>query len=171
MMISQNVSDNSVIETYFHISFDPWTTIQEFTPRIPFQRAYGEDNKIQRVCVSNSIENCLNAAPMTDVIFEPGGYLETNDLSLYISEDNSGVPFVVYELQADASCVMNPTELSSLVPDALETQEHWIIHPVRPINRRFFLLEDVNASGKKLKLFYSELSLKEFKKLEEYLND
>lgn len=170
-MISKKDSHSSVMETYLHISFDPWTNIKEFAPRIPLQRAYGEDNKTQRVCVSNSIENCLSAAPMTDVIFEPGGYLETNDLSLYISDDNSGVPFVVYELQANPSSVLHPVELSSLVPDAVETQEHWIIHPVLPSNRRFFLLEDVNASGECLKLFYSELSPKEFKQLIEYRND
>lgn len=170
-MTLENTLDGSIMKTFFHISFDPWTTIHEFTPRIPLQRSYGEDNKIHRVCVSNTIENCLSAAPMTDIIFEPGGYLETDDLSLYITKDNSGVPFVAYELQADPSFVMHPAELSSLVPDALETQEHWIIHPVRPINRRFFLLEDVNTSGEELKLFYSELSQEQFEKLEEYRND
>jgi len=167
-MMIQTTTNQTKTKTLLHISYQPWKLVSEFTPRIPYQRAYGEDNKFKRVCVADTIDNCLIAAPFTDEMFEPNGYVEKGEMDIYLSGENSGVPFVAYEIEAPISEVWSPGSISRMVPDALETNEHWFTTTVKPKSHRYDLLEDVNVALKKV--FYKELTEEEFLAHQRYEN-
>lgn len=165
-IMNQTTTNQTKTKTLLHISYHPWNLVSEFVPRIPYQRAYGEDNKFKRVCVADTIDNCLLAAPFTDEMFEPRGYVENGEMDIYLLGEYSGVPFVAYEIEAPVAEVWSPGSISRMVPDALETNEHWITTAVKPKSHRYYLLEDVNVKLKKV--FYKELTEEEFLALTRY---
>lgn len=157
------------MKTLYHVSYQPFSLVKNFTPRIPIQRAIGEDNTIKRVCVSTSVDLCLLASPLTEEMFTPDGYLSTNDIMLYELPEGDfsryGVPFVLYTFEVDEAMVKTPESIQQYVPDALETNEHWITADAEPVSHRYFLLEDAYKTDGSLRCFYKELSLSELEQL------
>lgn len=101
----------------YHLSYRFMGYTPTFTPRIPSERYEGEqvfheyigelmdeDETIPRICVSDSIENCLSAHPMNGIMLA--------ELSVYVAKN----PYMVTK---DLPAIM--------VPDAKETGEIWIL--------------------------------------------
>lgn len=99
--------------TLYHVSLIPVTC---FYPRIPGNRASGEDSKIKRICCSNSIKNCINAMP---------GGASTIDCLFRISA--KPVIFVYkMEVPDHAEYMLDPKQVFPYVPDAISNSEYWL---------------------------------------------
>ena len=158
----------------FHISYDHCDKIESFVPYVPLQRAIGEDSSRSRICTSDSIEGCFAGSPHTDMLFVEGGLVYDEVYDIYYTKDNeyNGVPAILYEFDVPRDKVNFPEEVKQYVPDALETNEHWITEEVKPTGIRYLLLEDaVYPMNEKPKFFYVELSKENFDNLIMYRND
>lgn len=106
---------------FYHISLQNLGKKKKFHPKIPLNRYEGafvkhpyalkdivEDDTIPRICVAPEIDLCISAITLPNMS-EKGirGYVYVADKPLAVSED---LPKL-------------------LVPDAYETQEHWILSP------------------------------------------
>lgn len=134
-----------------HLSFNT-ERIDTFTPRIPRQRMRGENTRVPRVCVADTLAHCLAANPYVPDVFTEDGYLERHELTMHECEHPEkgrvyGVPFVLYAFDAPSDALLGPDALLSDVPDAHATQEHWVTKTIRPVAVRFFLLYDSDATG------------------------
>lgn len=90
--------------------------VHTFVPRIPASAACDENTTIPRICMSPSIELCLQAMPCDsrcNCLFT-GGMVR------------------VYSGEFDKKELVSPQELfeKNYVPDALENQEYWVTRPV-----------------------------------------
>lgn len=99
--------------TFYHVSLVP---VERFYPRIPGNRATGEDSKIKRICCSDSIKNCINAMP---------GGASTIDCLFRISA--KPVIFVYkMEVPDHAEYMLDPKQVFPYVPDAISNSEYWL---------------------------------------------
>jgi hypothetical protein len=129
---------------YYHLSLQYEKMIEEFIPRIPKGVLYEEDRRTPRICVSNSIEGCFLAHPCFREIFAdeivceldlPDGRYDQDDCEHYYASKEFGYFFRVYEFDInEEDNVINNDELiaKSLVPDASETGEAWILNNRKP---------------------------------------
>lgn len=99
--------------TLYHVSLIPVTC---FYPRIPGNRASGEDSKIKRICCSNSIKNCINAMP---------GGASTIDCLFRISV-NPVIFVYKMEVPEHAEYMLEPNQVFPYVPDAIGNSEYWL---------------------------------------------
>lgn len=95
-----------------------------FYPRIPENREYSENDSIERVCLSDSVEGSLSAM---------AEFPESND--------DEKIEFDIWERSFNAcdANIINYKELyeHSLVPDAMATHEYWYVNsPVKLYRRR-----------------------------------
>ena len=90
---------------YLHVSFDP---VKEFIPRIPEMRLPNEDDKIKRICVSDTVKHCLAALPTVEDIIDA------------CARYNYYPVLHVYNLTPQEDSVITTKELKrkELVPDA-----------------------------------------------------
>lgn len=108
----------------YRVSFDTSASLNRtFVPMIPESAGLEEDKTIKRVCLSSSIEGCLQAIPR-------GG----KDISV-------GTEFIVYEAEINTldENLIFPEEVRDYVPDALENEEYWY-------------MKELHMTGKKVKL-------------------
>lgn len=127
--------------SYVHVSFD---TVGRFVPRIPGERADGEDAAIPRICVTDSVLSSLNAVPAAGNVLE-----NTRKINM---------PLVVhaYYLTPKEGSVMKPADISGYVPDAMLTGEHWLTAEPEKVTRRdymvscFFTRDGTDVNGKKV---------------------
>lgn len=114
----------------YHVSYD---RIPEFEPRIPQNRLPGEDSRVPRICLSTSVERCINAKPSQgQALYTAQQYgLRT---ALYIYE------FDVNDIPTDK--LIGPDELKWQfgVVDAKINGEHWLLDcaiPYRETRKEF----------------------------------
>ncbi len=108
----------------YRVSFDTSASLNRtFVPMIPESAGLEEDKTIKRVCLSSSIEGCLQAIPR-------GG----KDISV-------GVELIIYEAEISTldENLIFPEEVRDYVPDALENEEYWY-------------MKELHMTGKKVKL-------------------
>ena len=132
----------------FHISEDYEKTIPLFKPDIPESVCLAEEVKTKRICTSSTLEGCMKGHPNLwyDVFEYPHKkytYPEwvMNKMTVLLSHGEiTGHLYKVYEFDVDEQAVVKPHELfqKKLVPDALDTQEHWILSDAVAV-RRFYL--------------------------------
>lgn len=99
----------------YHVSFDTENTDCYFYPRVPFAISVQEDQITPRICLSDSIEHCLQAVAEE-----------------YRRDLTPGCRLAVYSIDSDdidPSFLIFPEELfeKRLVPDAMENQEYWAL--------------------------------------------
>ncbi|WP_442637997.1 hypothetical protein [Rossellomorea marisflavi] len=119
----------------YHVSLDTSDIVEEFTPRIPSEqsRIEGEDRTIPRICVANTIEDCLTGFP-------EGGYK---------LEGNCPMLIRVYEFdenEIEKENIVRAQELfiKDIVPDAWVTGEHWVINQsIKPKNHYVIQVKEV----------------------------
>ncbi len=148
-------------KTLYHISYDFKETIDEFIPRIPVHRCKIEDDTTNRICTSDSLEGCMKGHPFlwyNMVEYPESSYACPYDMmdrmtTLMDYNEEVGHLLKVYQFEVDEDKVVNPQSLlkENLVPDAEETQEHWIKEKISA-KRTFYIFID-NAkleNGKKV---------------------
>ena len=139
--------------TMYHVSLDHTNTIKEFIPRVPRNRASGEDGIVNRVCVSSSLEGCMDAHSEIwwDMVgcfdfeyFDPYEHMSKQSVLLDHNED-TGHLLKVYEFHVNEDELVKPEVLKARyqVPDALETQEHWITETISPNNIFYILVREI----------------------------
>lgn len=101
-----------------HVSFDE---VKSFVPRVPKERAKGENKTVKRICFSESIEKAVNAIPNGGYALR--GMLRRKEvtplLHVYfcIVSDNPDVRFIPPET----------VQKKYNVPDAESTREWWAL--------------------------------------------
>jgi len=110
----------------YHVSIVKLEDSQlKFTPRVPTWRIENENDAIERICVSDSIEGCLRGIE----------YNITKSLWMQYNEEYQ-IPLYVYAIDENKLSkeeLYTPEYLveNNLVPDAQESNEHWILKPVK----------------------------------------
>lgn len=102
--------------TLYHVSIDANLEPHHFIPRIPGRCLTDEDSLIPRVCVSDSIDNCLRGCPDGYLFFTESTALQSAFLYVY-EIDMMKIGYQNIRLWQ---------ELIDLVPDAYKTKEYWI---------------------------------------------
>lgn len=100
--------------TLYHVSIDPWDEpTKTFAPRVPSCCEYGEDEVTERICLSDSIVNCINA--MRQVL----GDIDEVVVSVWKKDFSLSDPNLInWRVLYD----------ESLVSDAALTHEYWYIN-------------------------------------------
>lgn len=92
--------------------------IKEFSPRVPETRMLGENYKIKRICLSRTIEGCINAAPWG---YSQIAYRNLNEVFRLYSFDSSKIPINnIIDTRAIYNC--------GYVDDAKFTKEVWVVN-------------------------------------------
>lgn len=135
-----------------HLSFEK---IGEFTPRIPMYIRPEENNSIERICLSNTIENALGAVPW----FGSGGCPEN-----IMSDIGSKIIFV-HEFEIEENFLKKPEEvlLIGSVSDAVLNKEYWYVGDKNLTPSRVYTIsitdyyeEEVNILSPNLQKIYDE---------------
>lgn len=128
----------------FHISslHDGGEEKTVFTPRIPRLRAVGEDETMERICVSSTLEGCFIGHPTAVNSVHTG----LEDRVYLLERGKEAMIFRVYGFEVEKEKVRMPEELheKGYVPDALLSQEHWILEPCQPVSISYVVLENVS---------------------------
>lgn len=121
--------------------------IKEFEPRIPKSILKDEDETIERICLSNSLNGCLTSAPWGGINFEN---LSINTI------------FRVYEFDSNdvqEGNLIYPGELyeKDLVIDAEITGEHWVVNQnLKPTKVYYMKIDNYAEEGESL-ISYQDL--------------
>lgn len=122
-----------------HVSFD---RVDEFIPRVPKNKADGENNTIPRICVTNDIVRAICALP--------NGGLVLHKMSLL------KLPTIIHVYYLKADKVMPTEEVSKYVPDALSSGEMWILEKPKSVYRVDYEITDMlqtkinNSEGREI---------------------
>lgn len=103
-------------QKFIHVSFDP---VEKFEPRIPKNRAPGEDQTIRRICcirtgkdIEKDIMKALNASPCAGEAL--------NRIASF------GFYPVLHVYELDSQDYLLPDEVQKYVPDAYYSGECWL---------------------------------------------
>ena len=102
-----------------HVSFD---LVSQFKPRIPEQRIegiYTEDSRTKRICVAPTILRALQSIPQSALVLQ---YMQ-----------RLKVPLVIHAYYLTGNFYRPSVEE---VPDALLTQEHWLLEEPESVLRK-----------------------------------
>lgn len=114
----KNGGVNSIVMILYNVTFNENDTVSVYYPRIPLSASDGENKAIKRICLSDSIEHCIQAIAA-----------ENRPLCI-------GSCIIVREIDTDDlnnAKLLRPRELfeKGLVPDALENSEYWYLEPIQ----------------------------------------
>lgn len=136
--------------TLKHIEFweEEVEKIKEFIPRVPSKTTLGEDKSIPRICTSTTIENCVKASPQTSyVLFGMLDEINLMEMShqyfhYFLETAQYGMLVRVYHFEVEESIVRLPNEIhkAGWVPDALITDEHWLLEKVKPVRTSYAIV-------------------------------
>lgn len=137
-----------MLRKLYHLSLEK---IEVFKPKIPENILPRENNITKRICLSNSIENCLSAVYW---------FGSADDVEYCVLSDTGIIPIYVYEFLIDDSKLKTPNEVyKENVIDALYTNEYWyigeeIINPVKSyiINLKDYTYKTISIKDKETNL-------------------
>ena len=117
--MNTKINKKSQIKKLYHITLGMTTIL---TPRIPENILKGEDDKTPRICVCPTIEDCFKSVSWAVNYYEKGRY-EGKDREL-VRVLEFDVQDIGLENIVDNDFIVK----NSLVPDAIDTNEFWIIN-------------------------------------------
>ena len=127
---------------FYHVSIDVFEDIKLFTPRIPSSTMPREDVDINRICVSTSIEDCLNGIQYFSILRE-SLFLSSEDNYSFI--DNTNRVVKVYEFEYYKNNIKTPEDINHLVPDSIQTNEYWILEDLEPIDSYIINITEIKT--------------------------
>lgn len=169
----------SKMKTYYHVSMDYQQEIKEFVPRIPRERASGEDELQKRICVSTTLTGCVKAAPLiwyqmytyvNAEYYDP--YTHMSRLTTLLDHENKvGCLVKVYEFKLEEKELIAPNLLkeNGWVPDADKTNEHWIMKATKPSRSYYALLENLKEENEQPVFDFTQYEQHELGEIESYL--
>lgn len=110
----------------YHVSFD---RVERFTPKVPENYSYGEDDQTPRICLSDSVVRCINARP-------------GQAWPIYYAK-KAGIPvgFYVYQFHitdAPNAALLFPAEVAERgVRDAVYWHEYWLLEAPTAVTETF----------------------------------
>lgn len=128
----------------------PYTheTPKDLSLHIPKQRINGEDNTLPRICVSKSLDGCLTSiGPHNVRIPFLQDTLDDKGLQHGAGLDNLKFPFILHTYNIHPSDIVlgrfwDTAKVAKHVPDAMLSQECWIVKPIQPESIRMVWLKD-----------------------------
>lgn len=127
----------------YHINSIFEEDVKVFTPRIPMSTASDEDEMLTRICTSDLVTGCMHAHPS---LIQDCGYFHSN--KVFFPELNShGYLYRVYHFEEKLEDIVEPSILFSeqLVPDAHETNEHWIMKTSTPVKVTYLIVYSITT--------------------------
>lgn len=103
---------------YVHVTFDH---VGKFVPRVPKQRAPGEDKSIARICVAPSIRQACKALPQFGQVVD---FMK-----------KTGLPAIIHVYYLESDHIMDNEKVAHYVPDAIATGEMWILDIPQSVKR------------------------------------
>ena len=97
-----------------------------FTPKIPITHMLEEDQPTPRICVAETIENCVTSIGIVGTFRR---CLAENDSAKSYENDNEAYPILVVKFPDNLDYI-KPTPAQ--VPDVESTGEYWLLNPARP---------------------------------------
>jgi hypothetical protein len=120
---------------YLDRGFEPLVDL--FTPHIPSHKMLCEDRKIPRICLCETIEGCLMAAPW-------GHKLIMNNRGLH--EIYRLYEFDEWDIEDENLVDSETLDEFELVPDAFETGEVWVKNQtLKPSRIRYLKIKDLDV--------------------------
>lgn len=112
----------------YNVTFDIFDRREVLEPAVPRSAAKEEERSIRRVCLSTTVEHCIEA------------------LGVEHRELCTGAELLVREVPIEnlySKILVTPDILfkKGYVPDALETKEHWYLAPVKMITCRYTIVD------------------------------
>lgn len=148
----------------FHINSIFEEDVKVFTPRIPLSTAPDEDEMFPRICTSDTIAGCMHAHPS---LIQDCGSLQVNKL-FFPKLNTYGYLYRIYHFEESLKDIVTPSILISeeLVPDAEETNEHWIMKPATPVNVSYLLVYNIDVHFDEENGHFKDISI-DFEEFEE----
>lgn len=143
----------------YHVSLDIFKNIEVFVPRIPKSRMKNEDSTTPRVCISNSLENCLNG--LTYMLNYWKFITDDMDTNFSVLDEMCPRILKVYEFEIKSDLV-SPEKLDSenLVPDASTTEEYWSLKELIPTRSYLIKIKNIYEDNFKVtKLEYDLIDI------------
>lgn len=126
---------------YYHLSKDVFKNISVFEPTIPEYIMKEEDRTIPRICVGKTIIDCLNGICYLDEYYN--NLFKSTENNCDYNSSNFRV-MKVYEFElSEMDSIKTPIEIVEYVPDALRTNEHWVLNDIEPINEYLIQIMDL----------------------------
>ena len=117
----------------YHISLDIFKNIEVFVPRIPESRLKNEDSTIPRVCISNSLENCLTGLTYMSKYYKR--ITDDSETNFSLFDGDCSRILKVYEFEVENNLIsFKELHNRNLVPDAMITEEYWSLTELTPTN-------------------------------------
>lgn len=127
MSIDYLLSKAEGSNTLYNVTFDITDQSTVLSPRVPYSVADDEDNDTCRVCLSDSIEKCIEAIGPCNRDFCIGQTIVVRSVK-------------VKDLDQEKLIGYNDLYLSGKVPDAPYTHEYWYLDEL-PVERKVFLVK------------------------------
>lgn len=126
-----------------------------FVPRVPRTKGNGENDQLSRICVSDTLQGCIDsilASHIHSELMRCRTYNET-ELELYVYEVSSEIP---------SDVIIQTEELanSGYVYDATRTREKWLLSPTRM--KPHSILEVTNVAESFQWLDFADFSFEDF---------
>lgn len=138
----------------FHIAPVNDSEVELFELRVPNTIMRGEDNTVGRICVGRTIHDCIKAHPhsfynLTNKVDEnpDATFSDYEDwmasFTVQLESKKRFLLYKVYTLEVSESDLIGPAELQEkgLVPDALFTQEHWLMKETPPVSIQYLIID------------------------------
>ena len=128
--MNKKITKKRQIKKLYHITLGMTT---ELKPRIPKNRLKGEDDTTPRICVCPTIEDCFKSVPWAVNYYEKKKYEGENRELVRVLEFD--VKDIGLENIIDNDFIVK----NSLVPDALDSNEFWIINKTVKPNSTYYI--------------------------------
>lgn len=99
----------------YNVSFNLHNTRNRMLPAIPSSTADDEDRTTQRICLTDSVEHCMQAIAVGNRKVEIGAHFILRVVDISKNDTNLIIPILLKQ--------------SNKVPDALENSEYWYLKP------------------------------------------
>lgn len=148
------------LKTFYHVSDDFKFEISTFKPRIPERPMKAENLELTRVCISDSLENCVMAHPTLRFYLgdrDGDTYWFTQVSKTSLSKNVRGLVTALYTFELEENELIDPSFLKSKewVPDALETGEYWSFNNIKPVNRQILVIHSFSSNDEVNSFKYS----------------
>lgn len=120
-------------------------------PRVPATASPHEDKQTKRICVSPTIEGCLTGIGLLGNLRR---CLSANEDAFSYATDGLEVYPIIVEEYSNSESYYKPTIWE--VEDQMQSGEHWIRYPTRPLSCQIFWLDMFSIIWKEVPTWYGK---------------
>lgn len=131
----------------YHVSDNTNELIEEFTLRVPERKMGAENQDLPRICVAESLQNCLAAHPTIPFLTNPDDLYYLHQYSkTSLRLNKRGIILRLYGFYLEDDKVITPSK--DYVPDVEETNERWVLEDIKPDLSKILMLHGYDKETK-----------------------